>query len=242
MTFTNKVILITGGSSGIGKATVILFAQNGANVALTYKSNKRGAEGVVGEINKLGRGAVAVQADLLNENEAKNAIEEVIKKFGKIDVLVNNAGRYVDGDEWNGTSDIWLKSLQQNLISVMNVSKYVAEVFHKQKSGIMVNVASRHGINGVPDAISYSASKAGIINVTQSYAKLLSPFGRANSISPSAANAGYWLTAPKEEIEELLASMPSHKLIDPKIIAKKILYLASDEAEDINGRNFPISE
>ena len=121
--FKDKTVLITGGSSGIGAATAIMFAKNGANVAITYKDNKEGAERVAAEIEKLGQKALTIQADLINEVEAKNAVNETIRKFGRIDILVNNAGRYIDGDEWNGPSEVWVKSLQQNLVSVMNVSK-----------------------------------------------------------------------------------------------------------------------
>jgi NAD(P)-dependent dehydrogenase (short-subunit alcohol dehydrogenase family) len=123
---------------------------------------------------------------------------------------------------------------------MMNISKYVIEIFQRQKSGVMVNVASRHGLNGQYDSISYAAAKAGVINITQAYAKLLSPFGRVNSVSPSATNAGYWLTAPKKEIEETLADRPNHKFVEPETIAKKIVFLASDEAREINGQNFQI--
>ncbi|MFA6227082.1 MAG: SDR family oxidoreductase [Candidatus Paceibacterota bacterium] len=238
----SKSILITGGSSGIGEATAIMFAQNGADIAITYKSNKAGAESVIEKAKKFGVKAIAVQADLINEKDAKATVEKVVKEFGKIDVLVNNAGRYVDGDEWNGTSDIWVKSLQQNLVSMMNISKYVIERFQKQKSGVIVSIASVHGLSGQPDAISYAAAKAGVINITQSYAKLLAPFGRANSVSPGAANAGYWLTAPKEELDKKLASRPNHKLVEPENIAEKAVFLASDEAKDINGQNFVVNE
>lgn len=240
--FTNKAVLITGGSSGIGEIAALLFAQSGADIVITYKGNKEGASGVVDKIKKMGRRASAIQADLINEGAAKNVVEETMKKFGKIDVLVNNAGRYINGDEWNGASDIWLQSLQQNLVSMMNISKYAIEVFQKQKSGIMVNVASRHGLDGQYDALSYAAAKAGVINITQAYAKLLTPFGRANSISPSATNAGYWLTAPKEEVAEILASRPSHTFVAPETVAQKIIFLASDEAKDITGQNFSITE
>lgn len=238
----NKTILITGGSSGIGAATAVIFAQGGANIAITYKDNKEGAEKIVNQIKKIGRKAIAIQADLIEENRAKFVVDRVIEEFGSIDVLVNNAGRYLDGDEWNGSSDIWLKSLQQNIISMMNVSKFALEVFQRQKSGVMVNVSSSHGSNGQPDAISYAAAKAGVINITQSYAKLLAPFGRANSVSPAATDAGYWLTAPREELEEALANRPGHKLVDPKTVAEKIVFLASDEAKDVTGRDFLVNE
>lgn len=232
--FQNKIILITGGSSGIGRTTALLFAKNGADVVITYKSNKEGADEVVKEIEKLGQKAIAIQADLINENEAKSSVEAIISELGKIDILINNAGRYIDGDEWNGPSDIWVKSLQQNLVSMMNISKYVVEIFLKQKSGVMVNVASRHGLSSFPDIISYSAAKAGVISITQAYAKLLAPFGRVNAVSPGAVNAGYWLTAPNDELEA------QGKLIEPEKVAEKILFLASDEAKDINSQNFQI--
>ena len=240
--FKDKIILITGGSSGIGRATTLLFADKGADIALTFKSNKEGAEDVANKIKSKGRKVLLIQADLCNENEAKSVVENTIKEFEKIDVLINNAGRYVEGDEWNGSSDVWIKSLEQNLVSMMNVSKYVIEVFQKQKSGVMVSVASRHGVNGHSDAISYSAAKAGVINITQSYAELLKPFGRANSVSPSATNAGYWLTAPKEELKQALANRPSHKLVDPETVAEKIIFLASDDAKDISAQNLSITD
>jgi 3-oxoacyl-[acyl-carrier protein] reductase len=239
--FKNKIVLITGGSSGIGMATALLFAHKGADVVITYKNNKKGALRVVNDIKKLGRKSLAIQADLVKDEDAKKVIQSVIDNFGKIDVLVNNAGRYIDGDEWNLNSKTWLKSLQQNLVSVMSMSKYVTELFEKQKSGIIVNVASKHGVFGHADSISYGAAKAGIINVTQSYSKLLSSFGgRANSVSPGAVMTGYWLTAPKKELEEKLAEKSDRGLLDPQEIAKKIVFLASDDAGNINGQNFLI--
>lgn len=240
--FKNKIVLITGGSSGIGATTALLFAQDGADVVITYKTNEKGAQEILGQIKKIDRGAVALKADLSDEAQAKMVVDETLKKFGRIDILVNNAGRYIEGDEWDGAAEIWTQSLKQNLVSMMGVSKYVFEVFQKQGSGVMINIASRHGIKGVSDAISYSAAKAGVINVTQSYAGLMSGFGRANSVSPSETNAGYWLTASKEEIESALAKRPNQKFVDAETVAKKILFLASDEAKDINGQNFAVTE
>ncbi len=239
--FNDKIVLITGGSSGIGKTTAILFAEKGADVVITYKNNKKGAKYVVDEIVKIGRRSLAIKANLSRDKDAKKVVEKTIKKFGKIDVLINNAGRYINGDEWNLKSKTWIESLKQNLVSAMSMSKYVTEIFQKQKTGTIVNIASKHGISGHIDSISYGASKAGIINITQAYSKLLSNFGgRANSISPSAVEAGYWLTAPKEELETRLARRSDHKLIQPREIAEKIIFLASNEAKDINGENFLI--
>src|ERR1035437_4197342 len=223
----NIIVLITGGSSGIGEATALLFAKNGANVVITYRKNKAGAEKVKKEIEKFGVETLIIQADLIKESEAKNVINKTIKKFGKIDVLVNNAGRYINGDEWDGSSDIWIKSLNQNLVTAMNVSKYAIQIFQKQKFGVIVSVSSRYSKSGQYDALSYSAAKAGIANITEAYAKLLAPYGRANAVSPSAVKTGYWLTAPKEELEKEESEAP---LLKPEEIAQKILFLASDEA------------
>jgi 3-oxoacyl-[acyl-carrier protein] reductase len=237
-----KTVLITGASSGIGAVTAKMFAQKGLNVAITYNNNKTGAEEVALAIQDLGAKSFIYQAELSQEESAKNLVESVLNEFQTIDVLVNNAGGYLDGDEWDGPSEIWVKSLEQNLVSVMSVSKYVIPVFQKQQSGVMINISSRHGADGQYEAISYAAAKAGVINITQAYAKLLAPYARANSVSPSATDAGYWLTAPKEELEETLANRPNHKLVAPETVAEKIVFLASDEANDITGQNFPVKE
>ncbi len=239
--FQNKIVLITGGSSGIGKTTALMFAQYGANVIIIYKNNKKGADQTLNEIKKFGKTATAIKVDLTNDKQIKNVINIIIKKFGKIDILINNAGTYINGDEWNKSSKIWLKSFEQNLLSMMNISKYVVEIFLKQKNGIMINISSRLGLDGAYDAIAYSAAKAGVINITQSYAKLLSKFGRANSICPGPVNAGYWLTAPKQELKKMLTIIPKHKLIEPQKIAEKIIFLASDKSKNINGQNFIIN-
>jgi len=240
--FKDKVVLVTGGSSGIGMVTALLFAQKGADIAISYMDNKQGADDVVLKIKNLGRKAIAIKSDLAKDKDAKQLVERVIKDFKKIDVLVNNAGRYIDGDEWNMKSETWLKSLKQNLVSVMSVSKYVTEFFVKQRSGVIVNVSSKHGVFGHADSISYGAAKAGVINVTQSYSKLLSSFGgRANSVSPGAVMAGYWLTAPEDELKAKLAEKSGRGLLDPQEVAEKIVFLASDEAKDINGQNFTIN-
>lgn len=236
-----KVVLITGGSSGIGAETAKLFAEDGYSVAISYNTNKEGANKVVAEITENGGTAISFQAELSTEESAKQLVEFVHKEFGRIDVLVNNAGRYIDGDEWDGTVDTWMQTLAQNLVSVMNVSKYCIPIFEKQQSGVMVNVGSRLGLSGSHEELAYGASKAGVVNITQGYAKLLAPYGRANSVSPGAVNTGYWLTAPKDELEETLAHKPLKKLIEPKEVAHAVLYLGTDRSASTTGQNLVIN-
>ena len=236
----NKVVIITGGSSGIGAATAIVFAENGYDVAITYKDNIAGAEDLSEKIKALGQKVVVVEADLRLEDEAKKIVDEVTKELGRVDVLVNNAGGYIKGDEWDGSFDAWIDTFKQNIVSVMNMSKYVCKIFEQQQSGVIVNIASRYSVSGNPEAPAYSAAKSGVVNLTQSYAKLLAPFGRANSISPAAANAGYWLSAPKDELEATISKSPFGKLVEPKEVAGLVLFLASDKASKITGQNILI--
>lgn len=240
MQLKDKIVLITGGSSGIGAETAKRFAQEGAYIVISYKSNRDGADAMVSDIQRLGQDCLMQQADLKNESEAKKLVEAAMARFGRIDILINNAGRYVDGDEWDGSSEIWKESLEQNLISAMNVSKYVIPIFQEQQSGVMINIASRHALAGQFDSISYAAAKAGIVNITQAYAKLLTPFGRANSISPGAVDCGYWLTAPVEERRAKEQSKPSGKLIDVSKIVDAIIHVASDNS--ISGQNISVNE
>ncbi len=240
MNLKNKVVLITGASSGIGKATALLFAKHGAKVAITYKDNKEGADEVISEITKLGLDAIALQSDLTNESVSKSLISQVISKFGEINILVNNAGRYIDGDEWDGNIDIWELSIKQNLLSVLNVSKYALIQMQKQQSGIIVNISSRYSISGQFDALTYAISKSGIVNLTQGQAKLMAPWGRSNAVSPGAVKAGYWLIATKEELDQNINTTPLHKLVEPEDIAEAVVFLASDKAQMITGQNLII--
>jgi 3-oxoacyl-[acyl-carrier protein] reductase len=236
----NNIALITGASSGIGQATALQLAKAGANIAFSYKDNKEGADKTVEELEKLGVKALAIQADLTQDSDAKNLVEKTIEAYGRIDVLVNNAGRYIEGDEWNGEADTWEKTLKQSLTSAMSVSKYVVEVMQKQQSGVIVNVASRHSLYGQYDAIAYAAAKSGIVSITQAYAKLMAPWGRANAVSPGAVRAGYWINAPKEELDESIEGTLLKKIIEPEDIADTILFLASDKSRMITGQNIVV--
>jgi 3-oxoacyl-[acyl-carrier protein] reductase len=237
MLLKNKVALITGASSGIGKATALLLAKEGAKIFFSYKENKDGAENVMSEIKNLGADVDSIQSDLIDDSAAKLLVESAYKKYGQIDILINNAGRYINGDEWDGTSDTWEQTLKQSLISAMSTSRYTIEIMRKQKTGVIVNIASRHSLYGQYDALAYAAAKAGIVNITQAYAKLMSPWGRANAVSPGAVRAGYWVNAPEEELEESIQGTLLKTIIEPEDIAETVLFLSSDKSRMITGQN-----
>ena len=240
MLLKDKIVLITVASSGVGMATALLCAIEGASIAFSYKQNKEGAEEVCKKLEKLGAKCSAFQADLSNDAEAKELVEKTLKQFGRIDVLVNNAGRYIGGDEWDGKSEVWHQSLGQSLVSVMSVSKYAIKHMQEKQLGVLVNVASRHSLFGQMDAISYASSKAGVVNITQAYAKLMAPWGRANAVSPGAVRAGYWKTAPQDELNENIEGTLLKKIIEPEDIADTIVFLASDKSRMITGQNIVV--
>lgn len=240
MLFKDKTVLISGGSSGIGKSIAILFAKNGADVAFSYRENRPGANEVISELKEIGGNVIAIQADLSSADAAKKLVEKTLSYFNKVDILVNNAGRYINGDEWNGEEEIWESSIKQNLLSTISVSKYALQYMQSQKKGVIINISSRYSVAGQYDSITYAASKAGIINVTQAQAKLMAPWGRANAISPGNVNSGYWLTAPKKELKETIKATPMSSLISTEDIAEAVVFLASDKAKMITGQNLII--
>lgn len=240
MSFKNKVILVTGGSSGIGKAIALHFAKEGSKIAFSYKENKKGAEEVLSLIKESGGEGVAIQAELGKSEEAIKLVKETLSRFGRIDVLVNNAGRYVEGDDWSGESEIWEESLRQNFISALSVSREVIKVMQKQKSGVIVNISSRYSVSGRYDGPAYSASKAALVNMTEAQAKLMAPWGRSNAVSPGAVRAGYWLKADEKEIEQDVGEALIKRLVEVEEVAEIVAFLASDKAGMITGQNILI--
>ncbi len=237
----NKNILITGGSSGLGAETVKKFAENGANIIFTFNKNKKGAENIFNEISKYKGKYFFIKADLKKDLDCQKIIKFTKDKFKKLDILINNAGGYIEGDEWNGNIKIWEESLQQNLLSTMSMTKYSIETFFKkQKSGIVLSIASKHGLVPHDDSITYSIAKAGIIKMTEAYKNIFSSFknGAIISLSPSSINCGYWLNAPKEEILEKIKQRPDFKLMPVKKVVDKILFLVNSKTDLVNGKNF----
>ena len=236
MRFKNKVVIVTGSSRGIGKATAILFAKEGAKVVVNDSLLNDEAKSVVSEIKKLGSDAIAVKCDVSDEIQVKQMVEKTIKTFGKIDILVNNAGVVFDTIFKEKTVKQWKKTLEVNLIGTFICSKYVAKYMIKQKNGIIVNVSSTNGINSLsPDCMDYDASKAGVINPTKNLANELAPTIRVNSVAPGWVETSMNKDLPQEFIDEETKNIYLKRFAKPKEIAKSILFLASDDASYITG-------
>ena len=232
----NKVVLVTGSSRGIGKATIIEFAKKGYNVVINYKKSNSEAEILKNELESdYHIKAITVKADVSNELDVKNMINIILDEFKHIDVLVNNAGIAIDKEFKDRTVEDWQKTLKTNLIGPFLVSKYVGEVMMSQKSGKIINISSTNGINSFfPTSIDYDASKAGVINLTHNLAIQFAPYINVNCVAPGWVNTEMNRDLPKDLIEEETSKIYKKRFAETSEIGKVICFLASEDADFIN--------
>lgn len=233
----NKVVLITGASRGIGKSTATEFAKNNYNIVINYNTNKEAAEDLKNKLkSKYNIECLAIKADVSNEQEVDNMIEDVINTFGRIDVLVNNAGIAQDTLLEDKTKEMFQKTLNINLIGTFLVSKKVSKYMLKEKKGCIINISSTNGIDTYyPYSIDYDASKAGVISLTKNLAVELAPYIRVNSVAPGWVNTEMNKDLDKEFINKETKKILLNRFANPEEIAKVIYFLASDSASYING-------
>lgn len=226
----DKVCLVTGGSRGIGRATVLEFAKNGYNVVINYVNNSVIAEELKKEVeSKYGICALTIKCDVANELEVRNMVEEVINTFGEIDVLVNNAGIAIDTTFEDKTVENFRRTLDVNLIGMFLVSKEVGKYMLNVNKGSIINISSTNGIDTVyPESLDYDCSKAGVISLTKNLAIQYAPYIRVNSIAP-----GWVLTEMNKELDQEFVKEEEEKILlnrfaTPEEIAKVIYFVAVD--------------
>jgi 3-oxoacyl-[acyl-carrier protein] reductase len=230
-----KVAVVTGGAQGIGAAIVERLASEGAFVAVVDINEEKAAE-VAAKARAAGVEAESYKVDVSNTEAVKTLVAEITKRFGRIDVLVNNAGITRDGLLMTMSEQDWDLVLAVNLKSVFNFTKAVARPMVKQKGGSIINISSVVGLMGNGGQLNYSASKAGVIGVTKSSAKELAARNiRVNAIAP-----GYIQTAMTDKLDEkareaLMAHIPSKRLGQPEDVANAVLYLASELSSYVTG-------
>lgn len=235
---TNRVVLITGGSRGIGAATAILFAKAGADVAITYQGSESKAKEVVGEIKKLGRKAAAYKGDIARNEVVKNIVHEVHREFGKIDILVNNAGIWTYGEVDSMKENVWDETMNVNLKGTFLFCHYVVPIMKKQGGGAIINLSSTAGQRGEAFHSHYAATKGGVISFTKSLSTELGQFNiRVNSVAPGWVDTDMSAEALNKATyrEEVRRSIPLGKIPTSEDIAGPILFLASDLAGHITG-------
>ncbi|MCY6353741.1 elongation factor P 5-aminopentanone reductase [Clostridium sp. ZS2-4] len=235
--FKGKVVLITGGSRGIGKSIAVEFAKLGASVVINYKSNNDAAEETLCDIKALGGYAVAIKGDISDYNFVKNMVEDIINKFGKIDILVNNAGiskigLFIDMQE-EDFDDVIGTNLKGIFNTCHNVSKYMLN----KRNGNIINISSIWGGVGASCEVLYSASKGGVNSFTKALGKELAASGiRVNAVQPGVIDTemNKWLS--KEERHSLIEEIPMMKFGEGDDIAKLVTYLASDNAKYVTAQ------
>jgi len=232
----NKVVLVTGSSRGIGSEIIKKFANEGYNVIINYLTNEKEAiqlKKFVEDNFKIQ--ALAIKADISNEEQVKEMIDIVIKQFGSIDVIVNNAGIAIDKEFEDRTVEDWQKTLNTNLIGPFIVSRLVGNEMLKNKKGKIINISSTNGINSFfPTSIDYDASKAGLINLTHNLALQFAPYINVNCVAPGWVNTDMNKALPKELVEEEIEKIYLKRFAEPEEVANLVYFLASDDASYIN--------
>lgn len=223
---SEKLALVTGGSRGIGRACALKLAQAGYDVAINYAGNEEAANKTVEEIKALGVDAQAYKFDIADNEATAKAIEEIITKFGRIDVLVNNAGITRDGLFMRMNKDNWNAVINTNLTGAYNVSQPVVKIMMKQRSGAIVNMASIVGVYGNAGQANYAAAKAGLIGFTKSLAKELASRNiRVNAVAPGFIQTDMTKDLDSEKISE---HIPLKRLGQADDIAGAVKFLAVD--------------
>jgi 3-oxoacyl-[acyl-carrier protein] reductase len=234
---TKKTVLVTGASGGIGSATAGLFARRGYRVALHYHNGRERCENVLNKIRETGGEAVAVRADISDEAQVKEMFAQVRAAFGRVDVLVNNAGTAEQKLIWDITGEDWDHMFAVNMRGMFFCSREAAEGMVSRKSGKIVNVSSIWGICGASMEVHYSAAKAAVIGFTRALAKELGPSGiRVNCVAPGVIDTPMNAHLDAEALRALKDETPLGRVGTPEDVAHSILFLASDQADFITGQ------
>ncbi len=238
MILEGKNAIVTGGSQGIGAATSIELANEGANVCLTYRKHGEEAESYAAQIREMGRKALAVQCDIAVFAEAEQVVKSAQEAFGGVDILVNNAGMNWDGVSWKMSEEQWDRVIEVNLKGYFNFTRQVAPIFKTQKSGKIINITSINGLRGKFGQTNYSASKAGIIGFTKALAKELGAFNvNVNAVAPGLIETAMLKESSARDkiIDMAVGEMALTSVGQPEDLAYLVAFLASDKAKHITG-------
>jgi 3-oxoacyl-[acyl-carrier protein] reductase len=232
-----KVVLVTGGSRGIGRAIALKMAKHGANVAINYAGNANAANEVAALIQGLGKESLTLRADVANASEVNAMVDQVVDKFGKIDILVNNAGITRDNLLLRMKDEEWDEVIDTNLKGVFHCIKAVARPMMKQRAGRIINIASVVAAMGNAGQANYTAAKAGVIGLTKTAARELAPRNiTVNAIAPGFIETDMTAVLPEDVKEKLKAQIPLSRFGQPDDVAELAVFLASDGAAYITGQ------
>jgi acetoacetyl-CoA reductase len=223
-TLVGAVVIVTGAGRGIGRAIAEVLGQGGAKVVVNYSQSKGPAEDLVVRLQQSGSPeAIAIGADISDPAQAARLIEETVKQFGRIDVLVNNAGINIDRTMKNLATDDWDKVIQVNLNAYFYTVKAAVPYFQQQKSGKIINISSVTAWRGMFGQTNYAAAKAGIIGFTRSAALELARYNvTANVVAPGYTRTEMYESIPEKSKEAILAQIPLGRVCEPEEVARAV--------------------
>jgi 3-oxoacyl-[acyl-carrier protein] reductase len=236
MKLEGKVALVTGGSRGIGRATCLELAKEGAKIVVNYIKSKEMAEELVKEIKKLGSDAILFQADVSKENEVREMVNKAVDTFGRIDVLVNNAGIFDFTDSMKLNEKTWESTIGINIKGIIYCIQNMSKIMLKQKSGVIVNISSISGTTSWGDSLEYEISKAAVNAVTKHFAIRLAPDVRVNSVAPGGTDTDMGMKFSEERRKAYIQKSPLKRRAKPEDIAKVIAFLASEDSNIMTGQ------
>lgn len=232
----DKIVFVTGASRGIGKAIALEMAKNGADVAICYSSDGEAAEAVCTEIHALGRDAQAYRCDVSDYQQCSDTVKAAIAHFGRLDVLVNNAGITKDNLLLMMKEEEFDRVIATNLKGAFNMMKHVGAHFLKRKQGTIINIASVSGMMGNAGQANYAAAKAGLIGLTKTAARELAARGiTCNAIAPGFITTDMTQQLTDKQRENIIATIPLKRMGQPEDIAHLAVFLASPLAAYITG-------
>ena len=237
-----RIVLVTGGSKGIGRAVVTAFAEADDAVVINYSKSRNEAEALKLELSQRNDSISIEKADVADSAQVKEMINNVIEKHGRIDVLVNNAGITRDSFLMLMSERDWSDVIDVNLTGVFNCSKAVSEYMISQRGGVIINIASLSGITGLPGQTNYSAAKGGIIAFTKALAKELAHFGiRVNAVAPGVIETEIINSLNEKVKHNFLDNIPLKRFGRPEEVASVVRFLASQEASYITGETICVT-
>jgi len=236
MRLKNNIAVVTGASRGVGRATALLLAKEGAKVVVNYLSSADKADEVVSQIKEMGSDAIAVKCDVSDEAQVKSLMNQAVEKFGRIDILVNNTGIVFDVPFAERTVEQWKKTFDTNVLGAFLCSRYASELMKRNNQGKIINVSSTSGMNSFsPDSMDYDSTKAAVVALTRNLAKQLAPDIQVNSVAPGWVDTDMNKDLPKDYLAEEMQKIYMGRMAQPEDIAKAILFFASSDSDYITG-------